>query len=112
MRAKPRARILLVRVFRKAGIWKEVARCPLPHAPEHLIATAVSCRNFPFKFCRKTAASPTAVSVSFKPRDIRDRPVQFERNPLIEVTAEPSAACIAPPVMRMRRAGVFDVIQK
>ena len=112
MGSEPRDRVLLVGVFGKAGIWKEVARRPLPDAAEHLIASAVASGDFPFKFGRQAAAGPAAVSVGFEPRDVGDRPVRLQRNPFGEVAAQPIPIFVALPIDRRRSTGRFDEVQE
>src|SRR5690242_8175582 len=107
MRSEPWAGILFVGVFRKAGIREEITGCPLPNTSEHLVATTLARRNFPFEFGRQPAARPSAILLGLEPGNVGHRTVKFQRNPLVEVAAKPVTS-LAPPVDRMRRTCVFN----
>src|SRR5438445_2999893 len=57
----------------------------------------LGCRGLPFDLGRQTSAGPTAVGISLVPVDVNDRPVRLQRQPTIEITAQPATlmACHA-----------------
>src|SRR5437868_1209747 len=57
--------------------------------------------HLPFSLGRQAAAGPAAISIRLVPVDMKDRPVELERKPLIEVAPLPPLAGQALPVLGM-----------